>query len=140
MKLLTKKWAVGGVALGALIVTTGAQAAADVSAIDARLRALEAEIAKLRKEAKAAKAQAAAASSKATNIANAAVAKGDLNGAPPPVFVSLKSGLLVARTNLSRSRSAAACSWKAAAPRALPATAGRGTPVLARRASRSRAG
>ncbi|WP_363347650.1 porin [Methylocystis echinoides] len=93
--MLTAKWAIGGVALGALLVATSAQAV-DVNAIDARLRALEAEIAKLRKEAKEAKAQAAAAASKATNVANAAHVKGD-NGPPPPppVFVSLKSGLLV---------------------------------------------
>lgn len=66
--MLIKKWAVRGVALGALIATTGAHAAADVNAIDARLRALEAEIAKLRKEAREAKAQAAAAATKATNV------------------------------------------------------------------------
>lgn len=92
---MLKKWAVGGVALGALLVATGAQAV-DADAIDKRLRALEAEIAKLRKEAKEAKAQAAAASTKATNVANAA-AKGPAVDphAPPPVFVDVRRGLYV---------------------------------------------
>lgn len=95
--MLIKKWAVGGVALGALLSATGALAAS--GDIEARLRALEAEIAKLRKEAKAAKEQAAAASSaasKATNVANAAVVKGGVDPhAPPPVFVSFRNGLFV---------------------------------------------
>ena len=49
MTRLTKKWAVGGVALGALLSATSAGfAASSASSIDARLRMLEAEIAKLR--------------------------------------------------------------------------------------------
>ncbi len=100
MTSIARKWAIGGVALGALLASTGAQAAVDANAIDARLRALEAEIAKLRKEAKEAKAQAAAASNaahSATNVANAAHAKADAGAAPPPppVFVSFKNGIFV---------------------------------------------
>jgi phosphate-selective porin OprO/OprP len=92
MNGLTKKWAIGGVALGALLSATGTALATDVDAIDKRLRALEAEISKLRKEAKDAKAQAA----KATNVANAAVVKGAVDPhAPPPVFVDLRKGLYV---------------------------------------------
>jgi phosphate-selective porin OprO and OprP len=88
--MLIKKWAIGGVALGALLAATGAKAATDV---DARLRVLEAEIAKLRKEAHEAKAQAA----KATNVANAAHGKVDPHAPPPPppVFVSFKNGIFV---------------------------------------------
>jgi phosphate-selective porin OprO/OprP len=91
--MLIKKWAIGGVALGALLSSTGATLARDASAIDARLRALEAEIAKLRKEAHEAK----AAASKATNVANAAHGKFDPHAPPPPppVFVSFKNGLFV---------------------------------------------
>jgi phosphate-selective porin OprO/OprP len=77
-------------------------AASDVGKIEARLRALEAEIAKLRGEARAAKAQAAAASdtaTKATNVANAARAKGGVDPhappPPPPVFVSFRNGIFV---------------------------------------------
>jgi phosphate-selective porin OprO and OprP len=93
MTMLTKKRLVAGVALGAIMVATGAKAATDV---EARLRMLEAEISRLRKEAHEAKVQAQAASNKATNVANAAHAKGGVDPhAPPPVFVSLKSGLLV---------------------------------------------
>jgi phosphate-selective porin OprO/OprP len=84
-------------ALCALITATSAHAAADLNAIDARLRALEAEIVKLRKEAKAAKAQAAAAeaSAKATNVANAAKATPADKQTPPPVFVDVRRGLYV---------------------------------------------
>jgi len=87
-------------AFGALLIATGAQAAADANAIEARLRALEAEIAKLRKEAREAKAQAAAAANaagKATNVANAARAKADPHAPPPPppVFVSFRNGIFV---------------------------------------------
>ncbi|RTL80099.1 MAG: carbohydrate porin, partial [Hyphomicrobiales bacterium] len=82
------------IALCAVLASSAANAATDVNAIESRLRALEAEIAKLRKEAKEAKAQAAAAA-KATNVANAVVVKADNGPPPPPVFVSLKSGLLV---------------------------------------------
>src|SRR5512141_1413784 len=92
MTSLTKKLAVGGVALGALLSASGAAFALDANAIDARLRALEAEISKLRKEAKEAKAQAA----KATNVANAAVVKGPVDAnAPPPIFVDVRKGLYV---------------------------------------------
>jgi phosphate-selective porin OprO and OprP len=91
--MLIKKWAIGGVALGALLSASGAAFATDASAIDARLKMLEAEIAKLRKEAHEAKAQAAAAASKATNVANLSH-KADVH-APPPVFVSFKNGLYV---------------------------------------------
>ncbi|MGJ0509666.1 MAG: OprO/OprP family phosphate-selective porin [Methylocystis sp.] len=89
--MLLRKWAVGGVAVGALLSATAAHAI-DASAIDARLRALESEIAKLRKEAKDAKAQAA----RATNVANAAVVKGAPDPhappPPPPVFVNMGFG------------------------------------------------
>jgi phosphate-selective porin OprO/OprP len=94
MTRLTKKWAIGGVALGALLSASGmSYAAGDASAIDARLRALEAEIAKLRKEAHEAKAQAA----RATNVANAAHGQVDPHAPPPPppVFVSFKNGIFV---------------------------------------------
>ncbi|QGM99338.1 OprO/OprP family phosphate-selective porin [Methylocystis parvus] len=95
--MLIRNWAIGGVALGALMSASGMAVAADGAAIDARLRALEAEIAKLRKEAHEAKAQAAAASSKATNVANAAHFKADPHAPPPPppVFVSFKNGIFV---------------------------------------------
>lgn len=110
-----RNWAARGVAICALLAATGAQAL-DANAIEARLRALESEIVKLRKEAKAAreqaaKAQAAAAASAhaSTNVANAAQGKSGSDGAkktsdgksettsstPPPVLVSLNSGLLV---------------------------------------------
>jgi phosphate-selective porin OprO/OprP len=84
-------------ALCALMTATAAHAAADLNAIDARLRALEAEIVKLRKEAKAAKAQAAAAeaSARATNVANAAKAPPADQNTPPPVFVDVRKGLYV---------------------------------------------
>ncbi|QGM99337.1 OprO/OprP family phosphate-selective porin [Methylocystis parvus] len=98
MTRLTKRWVFGGVALGALLSASSvAFAAGDAGAIDARLRALEAEIAKLRKEAREAKVQAAAASNKATNVANAAHGKADPAAPPPPppVFVSFKNGLFV---------------------------------------------
>ncbi|MBI1980191.1 MAG: carbohydrate porin [Methylocystis sp.] len=86
--------------LGALLSTTGA--GATDSAIEARLRALEAEIArlrpleaevaKLRREARGAKTQAKSA----TNVANAAVApKGSSDPPPPAVFVGFKNGLFV---------------------------------------------
>jgi phosphate-selective porin OprO and OprP len=98
MTRLTKKWAVGGVALGALLSATNLGfAASSTSSIDARLRMLEAEIAKLRKEAAQAKSEAAAAShaaNKATNVANAAHGKVDPNAPPPPppVYVTLGLG------------------------------------------------
>ncbi|MGJ0507381.1 MAG: OprO/OprP family phosphate-selective porin [Methylocystis sp.] len=98
---MIKKRSASAISLCAVLASFAANAT-DVNSIDARLRALEAEIAKLRKEAKQAREQAAAASNTAhaaTNIANAAVVKGrgDPNAPPPPppVFVSLKSGLLV---------------------------------------------
>jgi phosphate-selective porin OprO and OprP len=94
-----KKRILASSALCALLCATGAQAAADAGAIEARLRALEAEIAKLRKEAREAKAQAAAASNaanKATNVANAAhVVSKDAPPPPPPVFVSFRNGIFV---------------------------------------------
>ncbi|MGJ0426713.1 porin [Methylocystis sp.] len=101
MAIRRKKQAVILATLGALLSTS---AGASDSAIEARLRMLEAEIArlrpleaevaKLRREAHGAKAQAKAA----TNVANAAVAAKGPPGPPPPpppVFVSVKSGLLV---------------------------------------------
>lgn len=101
------------VGICALLSATAGRAAADMGAIESRLRALEMEIAKLKKEAREARAQAAAAktaasqanesASKATNIANAAHANaaqakgaGDANAPPPPpVFVSFKNGIFV---------------------------------------------
>lgn len=97
--LLGKRIAAAG-ALGALLISNGARAA-NVDAIEARLRALESEIVKLRKEAREAKAQAkaaaSAADSKATNVSNAAKGKSDSRkpDSPPPVFVSFKNGLFV---------------------------------------------
>ncbi len=92
MRISTKKQALTGAALAALLSTTGANAAADSAAIEARLRMLEAEIAKLRHEARDAKTQA----QRATNVANAAIVKGPPGPPPPPpVFVSFKNGLFV---------------------------------------------
>jgi phosphate-selective porin OprO and OprP len=101
MTIATKKRIIAASALCALMTTTGARAASDANAIEARLRALEAEISKLRKEARQAKAQAAAASeaankasTNATNVANAAHGKVDPNAPPPPppVYVTLGLG------------------------------------------------
>jgi phosphate-selective porin OprO and OprP len=112
MTRLTKKWAVGGVALGALLSATNLGfAASSASSIDARLRLLEAEISKLRKEAAAAKSEAAAAShaaSKATNVANAAHGgKVDPHAPPPPppvyVTLGLGKGLVVETEDKSSS-------------------------------------
>ncbi|QGM99336.1 carbohydrate porin [Methylocystis parvus] len=100
MTFRLKKRVLATSAICALMTATAAQAAADAGAIEARLRALELEIAKLRKEARDAKAQAAAASnaaSKATNVANAAHSKSDPHAPPPPppVFVSFRNGIFV---------------------------------------------
>jgi phosphate-selective porin OprO and OprP len=117
MTILTKKRILAASALCALMTATGARAAGDANAIEARLRALEAEIAKLRKEARQAKAQAAAATeaagkaseraSTATNVANAAHGKVDPNAPPPPppvyVTLGLGKGLLVESEDKSNS-------------------------------------
>ena len=92
------------------MLSTGA--GASDSAIDARLRMLEAEIArlrpleaevaKLRQEARQSKSPSRSSNSKGrsqqseTNIANAAASKGASDPPPrPPVFVSFKNGLFV---------------------------------------------
>jgi phosphate-selective porin OprO/OprP len=82
-------------ALGVVLASSAANAAADVNAIEARLRSLEAEIAKLKRDAKEAKALAAAAQTKATNVANAAKTPAVDPQAPPPVFVDVRKGLFV---------------------------------------------
>lgn len=68
-----------------------APAIARETSIDARLRKLETELRQLRKEAKEARKQA----QEAANAAPAAHGAADAKALPPPVFVSLKSGLSI---------------------------------------------
>ncbi|NUJ80856.1 carbohydrate porin [Methylocystis sp. FS] len=109
MAIRREKQAVILATLGALLSTS---AGASDSAIEARLRMLEAEIArlrpleaevaKLRQEARQSKSPSRSSNSKGrpqqseTNIANAAASKGSSDTPPrPPVFVSFKNGLFV---------------------------------------------